>query len=147
MESPSLLPDSVDRAMLATPERMFDLCCGGSQYDNTYPGKSTAQVHNQMPDRGTPIRGEYIYHSRSTSQEPQSQMSSSPSCHSTGLSHGSSSHRRSASTGLSFHFSLGRRDSFSHGRSQQLVASQPAHANGHTLQTPVYTQELESYSS
>ena len=42
---------------------------------------------------------------------------------------------------------MGRSDSFPYGHSQQPVASQSAHANGHTLQTSVYTQEPESFSS
>jgi len=110
---------------------------------------TASQVHNQTPDRGTPTRGDYnyIYRSRSTSQEPQSQTSSTPSRRATDPSHGSSGHRRSASTGPSPQSSLGRSDSFPYGRSQQPVASQPAHANGYTLQTPVYTQEPDSFSS
>ena len=105
---------------------------------------TTSQVHNQTPDRGTPMRGEYIYRSRSTSQEPQSQTT--PSRRATDPSHGSSGHRRSASTGPSSH-SLARSDSFPHGYPQQPIANQSAHTNGHSLQTPTYTQEPESYSS
>ncbi|KAL4073481.1 hypothetical protein J3A83DRAFT_4090234 [Scleroderma citrinum] len=97
----------------------------GQSYDhptaNNTPVRpsTTSQVHNQTPDRGTPIRGDYIYRSRSTSQEPQSRTSSTPLRHATDPSYASSSHRRSASTGPLSHSSLG----------------------------PIYTQEPESYTT
>ncbi|KAL4068517.1 hypothetical protein V8B97DRAFT_840089 [Scleroderma yunnanense] len=125
----------------------------GQSYDhptaNNTPVRpsTTSQVHNQTPDRGTPIRGDYIYRSRSTSQEPQSRTSSTPLRHATDPSYASSSHRRSASTGPLSHSSLGRGDSFSHGRSQQPTASQSTRANGHVAQGPIYTQEPESYTT
>lgn len=117
-----------------------------------------SRVYHQTPDRGTPSRGEYIY--RSNSHPHETAHVTTPVRHSSEPTRRSTAHQRSSSTGpsssSSHHSTLNRGGSFTDGRStahassggnQYPAPATTSTANGRVLQSPVYSQEPDSYSS
>ncbi|KAI6021200.1 hypothetical protein EDC04DRAFT_372938 [Pisolithus marmoratus] len=152
------LASNTDRraASYDTPStRSFDHATASST-----PVRPTTASHpyHQTPDRGTPLRGDYIYRSDGTPHETH--HTTTPVRHSSEPARRSSSHQRSSSTGpssSSHHSTLIRGEPFSDGRPNSHGSQYPAPvttatsgsstANGRAPQPPVYSQEPESYSS